>query len=1061
MQQGLADQIAAEITQDGDGFMWFGTFSGLDRYDGYTFVHYRHDDADDHSLSGNVVTALYTTREGTVWVGSRGEGVNRLNARQQQFDRFQHDPASPHSLANDSPRMFFEDRRGVLWVATEGGLSRFDGESGTFTNYQHSDADPNSLASDAVRSIAEDASGMLWLGTANGLSRFDPRAGTFKTYRNDPGDDQSLGANGLWKVVVDHLGLIWIATDTGLDSLDPQSGHFTHYRHEAADPHSLGADPLDALMEDDAGRLWVGTFGGGISILDVERRSFTVYRHDPADPSSLSYDQVDKIFQDRSGLIWLGTGGGGVELYNPQQQAVTVYAPRMFDPNSIASPFVYSTLEDRDGIIWIGTRNAGLDRLDPTSGQVTHFPPQPGVPGRLGWPAIQDIKQDSTGALWVAAFGGGLYRRDPSTGIFTAFRHDPADPASLVHDNVRTLSFDENGMVWIATGGGLDRLNPATGTFTAYRARPNDPSALASDLLVGLEADQHGTVWIGTAGEGLQRLDVATNTFTRYSHNPRDPNSLAEDNVFAIHVDRAGAVWVGAQGGGLDRLDPATSSFTHYHQRDGLPSERIQSILEDGDPTSQTPGNLWIVTDRGVARLDAEPDDAAELRLGKRPTEHPVPFGLVDRRAGAALVGQSWRARRVRSDGHASGHPPAAGRPDGFARRQQARGPINPFRVGRVRQACQRLVHPASGRDRVRGAQLPRARPEPLPLQARWVRSRLDRRRRDTSGGHLYQPRRWRLRVPCDGGEPRRRLEHGRPIVGAHHHATLVGDTGVRALFVALIVGAFAAIYLSREIVLRDRRRRLEVLVGERTEALEAALATREAALSARDVFLRSIVHDLKGPLAGLSWQAQILSRRMRQVESDPLMVEAVDAIASGAADAAETIDELRDLTQLAAGEQLPLRLEQVDLVALCRQRLGARPDAQGGRFQLHTTEPDLIVQIDRARIGRVLDNLLDNAAKYSALEQPVDIEVSRATLHASEWAVVAVRDRGIGVPADELPHIFDQYFRAGNVGSVAGQGLGLASARQLARLHGGELEFESHEGHGSTFSMRLPLLPR
>ena len=146
MQHGLGDQIAVEITQHADGFIWFGTFSGLDRYDGYTFVHYRHDDTDDHSLSGNVVTALYTTREGTVWVGSRGEGVNRLNARQQQFDRFQHDPADPHSLANDSPHMFLEDSRGVLWVATEGGVSRFDAESGTFTNYQHSDADPNSLA---------------------------------------------------------------------------------------------------------------------------------------------------------------------------------------------------------------------------------------------------------------------------------------------------------------------------------------------------------------------------------------------------------------------------------------------------------------------------------------------------------------------------------------------------------------------------------------------------------------------------------------------------------------------------------------------------------------------------------------------------------------------------------------------------------------------------------------------------------------------------------------------------------------------------------------------------
>lgn len=1058
VQQGLADQIAAEITQDADGFMWFGTFSGLDRYDGYTFVHYRHEDADEHSLSGNVISALYATREGTLWVGSRGSGVNRFNARQQQFDRFQNDPADPHSLPNDSPRMFFEDSRGVLWIATEGGLSRFEPRSGTFVNYRHDDGDPNSLASNAVRSIAEDASGALWLGTANGLSRLDPLTGAFRTYRHDPGDDQSLGANSMWKVVVDHVGLIWMATENGLDSLDPQTGRFSHYRHDASNPKSLSGNPLDALMEDDAGRLWVGTFGAGLSILDVERRAFTVYRHDPSDPASLTYDQVDKIFQDRSGLIWLGTGGGGVDLYNPQQQAMTVYAARTSNPNSLASPFVYSTLEDRDGTIWVGTRNAGLDHLDPATGQITHFPAEPGVPGRLGWPAIQDIKQDNTGALWLAAFGGGVYRRDPATGVFTAYRHDAANPSSLSNDNVRSLSFDENGMLWIATGGGLNRLDPSSGTFTTYRAQPGDPNALPSDLLVGLEADRHGAVWVGSAGEGLQRLDVATGKFTRYSHDPRNPNSLSDDNVFAVHVDRAGAVWVGTQGGGLDRLNPVTGVFVHYRQQDGLPSDRIQSILEDGDPNSAQPGNLWIVTDRGVARLD--PSRTMPQSYGAAnglPSSQFTTGSSVDAAGRLLLANLGGLVVFDTVSMRADVIPPPVVLTDLLVDNKPADQSVVAESVEFADRAqvsyAQRVISIEFAALSYRAPALNQYRYKLEGFDPDWITA--DATRRVATYTNL-DPGSYVFRVMAANPEGvwnpvARSLDL---TVEPPWWAT----PAVRALLVILMIGAIAAIYVSRERVLRGQRHRLEVLVGERTEALEAALAAHEAALSARDVFLRSVVHDLKGPMSSLSWQAQILSGRMRQVQSDPSMVEAADAIATGAADAADSIDELRDLTQLAAGEELPLRREEVDLVVLCRNRINARREAQAGRFQFTTREQSLLLTVDRARLGRVLDNLLENAAKYSAPEQRIEIELSRANVEDGAWAILEVHDHGIGIPAAEVSHVFDQYFRASNVGSVAGEGLGLASARQLVRLHGGSLELESREGVGSTFIVRLPI---
>ena len=1053
IDQGLADQIAPEITQDPEGFMWFGTFSGLDRYDGYRFVHYRHDDSDPHSLSGNVISALYADRAGNVWVGARGAGLDRFDPRTQLFEHFRNDPFDPSSLSSDSPHMVYQDRSGTVWVASEGGLSKFNSESGTFTNYRHDDSDPGSIASNAVRSIAEDASGGLWLGTAGGLSRFDPKTGRAAGYQHNDAVSGSLGSNGVWKVVVDHQGVVWSATDNGLDSLDPNGREFTHYRHIDADQHSLSTNPLDALLEDNAGRIWVGTFGGGVSVLDIARRSFTNYRHDPGDPSSLSYDQVDKILQDRSGLIWLGTGGGGVEIYNPQQQAVTIYRPTAGDPNSLASPFVYSVLQDASGFTWVGTRNAGLDRLDRQTGQVTHFPPEPQVPGRLGWPAIQDIQQDRTGALWLAAYGGGLYRFDPASGTFTVYRHDPNNPQSLSHDNVRKLSFDETGALWIATtGGGLDRLDPNTGVFTAYRANASDPRALANDLTVGLDADQHGGVWVGTAGSGLQRLDTITGQFMTYRHDPTNPASLSENNVFAIHVGRSGLVWVGTQGGGLDALDPSTGSFAHYHVQDGLPSERIQAIVEDGGPTDPTPGNLWILTDRGVARLDAD-----QRTLRGFDTSNGLPRAQFTMGAFLDHQGQLLLASLT----GLVVFDPAALRPD-------ATPPpvvLTDLRLDNAPANRSILPQAIDVSDSVEISYAQRvvsfefsALTYADPLQNRY------RYKLEGFDGDWTEVDATRRVATYTNLEPGSYLFR----VTASNADGVWNDTGksinlivappwwamgwVRALAILSVVCALACAYLWRERALNLQRQRLEILVGERTRALESALVTR-------DVFLRGLAHDLKGPVANLSWHVQSLALRTRGETFDPQVVhDSVAAITASADAVAATIDELRDLARLAAGETLPLHCEILDLVELARSRVELPREIATERFQFRSAEPSLIVDADRARLARVIDNLLDNAAKYSPADRPIEVSLASESRNGRDCAVLSVRDHGIGIPAADLPHIFEQYHRAGNVGKVPGEGLGLASARQLVLLHGGALEVQSEEKLGSAFSIVLPI---
>jgi signal transduction histidine kinase len=258
---------------------------------------------------------------------------------------------------------------------------------------------------------------------------------------------------------------------------------------------------------------------------------------------------------------------------------------------------------------------------------------------------------------------------------------------------------------------------------------------------------------------------------------------------------------------------------------------------------------------------------------------------------------------------------------------------------------------------------------------------------------------------------------------------------------------------MQRELARREAQER-----AARAEA-DAARHAAEEALRLRDVFLRTLAHDLKAPLASLAWHVQVLQLRARDGHLDPtLLDEGLQAVSQSAGEAVAAIDELHDLTRLAAGAPVPLQREPVDLVALARRSVNAYPEPVAQRLDVQESEASLVVDADPARVARVLHNLLDNAIKYSGRDSHVMISVGREELDGAAWATLRVRDEGMGIPPTDLPHVFDLYHRGANVASTGGEGLGLASARQLVELHGGRVGVQSEEGVGSVFTVWLPL---
>jgi ligand-binding sensor domain-containing protein/signal transduction histidine kinase len=596
-EQGLSQSTVTAILQDRQGFMWFGTEDGLNRYDGYEFTVYRHDPDNPMSLSDNVVSSVCEDGSGELWVGTAA-GLDRFARAQGTFAHYRYDPGDPYSLSGKLVSVILEDRAGDLWVGTEdGGLNRLDRVTNRFVHYRHDANDPQSLSDDTVYSLYQDRNGELWIGTLTGLDRFDPSTGSFMHYRQDPTGLHVVGDYTVNDIYEDRQGTLWVGTRGGLIQFDRGLDRFVEYRHNPDDPRSLSNDSVRRIYEDSRGTLWIGT-RSGLDQLDRTQNSFLHYNHDPNDSHSLISDSVRAMYEDRSGMLWIGTSGGGLSKYSQVAQRFALYQYHPGLPNSLSDNNVWAIYEDRSGTLWIGTFSSGLNRLDRRSGTVTIYRHRPEETASLSSDEVRVILEDRSSALWIGTEHGGLNRFDPETETFTHYRHDASDPGSLSDDDVFALCQDDQGTLWVGTQqGGLNRLDREKGSFVHYQHDPNDPFSLSDNHVEAIYEDRAGALWVGTFG-GIDLWDSTENRFTHYQHDPQDPATLSSSMVTCIYESPDGTVWIGTVGGGLNRFDRSTQTFTHYTSKDGLPDDTVYGILPDAE------GCLWLSTNEGLSRFD-------------------------------------------------------------------------------------------------------------------------------------------------------------------------------------------------------------------------------------------------------------------------------------------------------------------------------------------------------------------------------------------------------------------------------------------------------------------------
>ncbi|TND00864.1 MAG: histidine kinase [Bacteroidetes bacterium] len=605
--QGLSQAVVNDVFQDRQGFMWFATQEGLNKYDGYSFHVYKHDPNDSNSISSSFVNVVFQDKNGHIWVGSNGGGLDEYNEITGRYRHFSHDAKKPESLSNNTVRAIEEDTDGMIWIGTDNGLNRFDPKTGKFTRYQHSESDPHSIAASQVYDIHIGKDGLIWLATYEGwLNVFDKKTGRFSSYplsepeikqlyntekTNRNAVELGLKASRVRCIYEGKDGMFWLGTDgSGILVFDPRDKNFVKlFYPETENYRSISGNRVHAISEDEFGRIWVGTFGKGLNVYNSLTADFERYEADDRNPYGLNHNDVKCILPDRQGNVWIGTNGGGVNVFFKSMGKFS-HIKKSERPgvaeNSLKSDVVMSVLEDRDGQLWVGTYSGGLTTIDRRTNRYTHYPELSTSTQNV----VLSLLEDRDGRIWVGTYGDGINVFDKKTKEVKHY----SIPNYMTDGTIMCMAQDKEGNVWYGTyDGGLYKMNLKTEEVTNYTKKEGMPC----NGMFSLCFDRKDNLWIGGIGGGAIYFDRKANKFTAYRHDKNNKGSLSNDMVNCVFEDSKGNVWMGTTNG-LNMLDPGTGKITTWYERDGLLSDYVYGIVADSK------GFLWLSTNKGITRFD-------------------------------------------------------------------------------------------------------------------------------------------------------------------------------------------------------------------------------------------------------------------------------------------------------------------------------------------------------------------------------------------------------------------------------------------------------------------------
>ncbi|MGX5818793.1 hybrid sensor histidine kinase/response regulator transcription factor [Chitinophaga lutea] len=1040
--EGLSQSSVYCTFQDSRGFIWIATTDGLNRYDGYTFRHFRYTPDNPYSINSNELLCLEEDSEGNLLVGT-ALGLDLFDTRLERFHRIL--PADKSgAFSFKHVNAIKKDKHGAIWIATPRGLMKYNEKE---RNLQPVDIGYG-RGKPYLRAIAVDEEGLLWMTGTWNVYGYHPI--TRRRLEPPRALQQSLdsGACITQCINVDSVGNIWLGTDKqGMFVYDRASGRVEQYASGTRLP--VSSNMVRAIFFHD-GETWIGT-RNGLYIMNGARTAVRNYVVDKYDPYSISGNSILHIMKDKAGSMWVGSFAGGVSVEHPGNENFSYINEQMGRQPGLTYRVVSSIKEDKDRNLWIATEGGGLNFFDSARGQFRHIRVNPDAPHHIDPEMVKAIQLDGQGGLFVGTLEG-LYRYHIASG---SMRRVPLREtnASAVNEVIYGLAGNAE-RCWVGTKGGLVRLD-GNGEITRYRHQKDDSGSIISNDINALIQDSQGGVWIGTE-VGLSCLPAGKTRFRNYL---AEYDSVFNKNaILCIYEDDRANIWIGTRGGGLKLLNRTRDQFFTLDTAFGLSSNIVHGIIQDQR------GDLWVSFDQSIAKIVLRKPHAPFAREDVHVINYSVNNGLGSNEfLAAACRTASGEVMFGGNNGIVSFHP-------GKLIINRAKPPVvltsfliknKPVAIGGdspLEQSVTYTDHITLRHDQafftIGFAALNYINPR--TNQYAYILEGMKGDPQWNYVGSLQQASFTNL----DAGDYIFKVKAANndglwnEQYTALHITVLppLWKTWYAYLFYVLAIGAI--LYVLWRHSLKTARLRHELQMQQRSREKDRELAQRKL------TFFTDISHEIKTPLT------LILAPLDKLVESqadNKSVHQQLLLMQRNGERLLRLTDQLLDFRKFEAGH-MQLQVARYDMVQFLREVIlsfDAYARQRGLHISLHTASAVMPGWFDHDKMEKMLFNLLSNAVKFT----PAGGEI-KVGLHPAEDGRMrlTVEDNGAGIAPQYLGKIFNPFHHYNNTGlPISGTGIGLAFTKGLVTLHHGEISVKSDPSENgrpgyTCFTILMPL---
>lgn len=1010
IEKGLSNNNVTCIFKDHYGFMWFGTFQGLNRYDGYDFKVFKNKLEDTTSLANNYVSAIAEDQDNNMWVGTP-HGISIYSSLTSKFSSLSYHPYGKSSVLKVSSYInsIKPDDQGNLFIATrEKGLLICKKGSKTALQIAYKSSSGINLDYD-VQAITI-TKNKVWLFIQDkGLYQYDEKSRSLKLI-----NARVTKANC---IEIDGRSTFWLGTNNGFYSYNIATNTSHHYTEQT---DKISGNVITSFCID-KNSIWIGTDGGGITILNSATGKIACMLPG-SNKNDLNSGAVYTIYQDQDLRKWIGTLRGGINIIDPKKNKFKLIEHNLLDKNSINNNFILSFCEDADHNVWVGTDGAGVNYWDRKQKSFTHFTHHPADKNAISNNFVTSILRDYRNNIWLTTYGGGInqYKNgNRSFKHYTCFNNKN----KREDEDLWCLLEDQHKTIWAGAGfeGGLYRFNLQKNKFELFDAQ--------IQTIFSLLKDHSGQIWAGTFNS-LIKVD----TVTKKHQLIKIPYS-----VRSIHEDEKHFLWLGTEGGGLLRFNPQNNQLERVTEANGLASNSVLNILEDKKH------NLWLSTYNGISRYNY---------LTKKADNYFESDGLQSNQFNynAALILQSGEFLFGGIKGFNIFYPNSI--------KQDTREPevyLTGFKINNIP-----LEQDASftGKKSVFGLNnitvpydkavlsIDFSAPEysyPDKINYAYFLQGWDKTWNEvgklrtayysklTEGSYLL---RIRSTNTSGGWSPKERLI-----------TIIILPPWYRTWWAYfLYLGAAAgAVYYYQRYQQKQFKLKQEITITHIRAEKEREL--NEKRLS----FFTNISHEFRTPLTLIINPIKDLLNKGSDTDKTDLNI-----VYRNARRLLSLVDQLL-LFRKAEAETDRLKMAEFNFFELCKDIylcFSHQAKKRDMRYELQSENSLIRICADQEKLEIVLFNLISNALKFTPDGGTVIIQITEDEKNV----FLSVKDNGCGITQTTEQNLFDKFYQAPNKAPLKnGFGIGLYLVKSFINSHKGEISYQTEEGKGTEFSISLP----